>query len=138
MAFIVEYVPEADIEKYGLRALNEKAWQGDGGYQWVIDRERDIYLRYMGRGDREEEPYRVNFDFYWKGTVLWIAFEKRVHEVPGVKCETNWEFWGWQIPPELMPEREAILAALKEALVAYKDNGMFAGDTNHIASFKNF
>ena len=137
MPFILEKVPEADIERCGLREINKKAWKVDHGYEWVIDRDRDIYLRFVSNGDRDE-PYRADFNFYWKGVPIWVRFEKHAEGVRGGRGATTWEFWGWQPPPELLPEKDDILAAMKEALIVYKDYGIYSCIADHQAFFKNF
>ncbi|WP_200958258.1 hypothetical protein [Massilia sp. Root335] len=54
MAFINEFIPEADIKKYGIEEINKKyIVGGTKSGQWTIDRDRDIYLRCVARG-REE------------------------------------------------------------------------------------
>jgi hypothetical protein len=137
VSFIAEKVSDVDIEKYGLREINKREWKADCEYEWVVDRERDIYLRFISRGDRDE-PYRTDFNLHWKGHVLWIRLEKHAEGKRGGKGSTIWEFWGWQLPNILMTEKEEIINALKEALVAYKDNGTYSCIADHATYFKNF
>ena len=67
MAFVNEYIPASDIAKYNITYINRKLhFSGDC---WTIDRERDIYLRRIRNG-REDEAKRMEFSFYWKGTLL--------------------------------------------------------------------
>jgi hypothetical protein len=134
MTFVIEKVSEQDIEKFGLREINERFWKGNGDYHWVIDRERDVYLRYLCHGDRDT-PYRNDFSFYWKGTLLTIRLEKRGEGVRGGKGSTTWSWGGWQLPESLASHREEIIANIKEALIAYKDNGMYSTIADHTACF---
>ena len=44
MAFVNERIPEADVEKYGLEAIDEQHLVGcTNSRDWTIDRARDIY-----------------------------------------------------------------------------------------------
>ena len=134
MTFVNEKVSEQEIEKYGLREVNEKFWKGDGDYNWTIDRERDIYLRFLCRGDRDT-PYRNDFSFYWKGTLLTIRFEKHGEGVRDGKGSTTWTFGGWQLPEHLAAHRKEIIADLKDALTTYKDYGINSTIADHAAYF---
>ena len=73
MAFVNEEIPEADVEKYGLEAIDDSFF-GAGGTtsrNWTIDRARDIYLRCVARG-RDEESQLSTWIFYWKGALIWF------------------------------------------------------------------
>jgi hypothetical protein len=134
MAFVNEKVPEQDIDKYGMREINKKHWVGDCCYEWTIDKEKDIFLRYLRHGDRDT-PYRNDFSFYWKGTQLTIRFEKHGEGMRGGKGSTTWEFGGWQPPENLKPHLKEIIADLKEALTVYKDFGIGSTIADHTAYF---
>jgi hypothetical protein len=135
MAFVLEKVPEADIEKYGLSELNRQYSMADRGCDWVIDREQDVYVRFLRR-DRES-PHLSEFNLYWKGARVWLRLEKQGEgELHGTGT-TTWTFWGWTPPPELKPEYPAMIEALKEALVLYKDNGVYSSIAEHKAVFTN-
>lgn len=136
MGFINEEVPEQDIEKYGLRSINKKFLVGDFGYEWTIDRERDIYLRWM-RCDREE-PSETDFSFYWKGILLKIRLKRRGEGVRGGKGSTTWKLLNspLSLPDELESNREEIIADLKEALRAFKDFGIDSAIVDHTAYFE--
>jgi hypothetical protein len=136
MSFVLEKVPEADIDKYGLRGINKQAGKANASYDWVMDRERDIYLRFLSR-DRES-PHLSDFNLYWKGTRVWLRLEKHGEgELHGAGT-TTWTFWGWTPPLELKPEFPAMIEALKEALILYKDNGVYSSIAEHTAIFTNF
>jgi hypothetical protein len=136
MAFVLEKVPEADIEKYGLREINKQSFKIDASYHWVVDRERNVYLRFLTR-DRES-PHLCEFNLYWKGTRIWLRLEKHGEgELHGTGT-TTWTFRGWLPPLELKAEFPAMIEALKEALVLYKDNGVYSSIAEHTAVFTNF
>ena len=62
MPFVNECVPADDIDRYGLRAVNQQFLKGDFSYEWTIDRERNVYLRAMG--NEREAPEEWRFSFY--------------------------------------------------------------------------
>lgn len=134
MAFVNERVPEQDIDKYGLRTINEKYLKGDFDYRWTIDRTRDIYLRWMTY-DREDIG-RNDFSFYWKGSLIPVRLYRQGHGVRGGTGCTTWKFAGWWLPEELTLQRDQIIADLKEALIAYKDAGIGSTIAEHTAYFE--
>jgi hypothetical protein len=132
MAFVNENpISEADIEKYGLRALIPQHSQHGYELEWTIDRERDIYLRlfWYGDGGRDPEFQKAEFSFYWKGRVipvfLWLdKYEKNrgtesatvVWKMHGVGSDKTKQW----LPETHEPFRQEILADLKEALTIRK------------------
>ena len=66
MAFVNEYISPEDVEKYGIKAQDDFYIKAHYEPSWTRDRERDIYLRYMGRG-REEFADEWTFVLYWRG-----------------------------------------------------------------------
>lgn len=134
MAFVVEKVAEQEIDKYGMREINQKYRAGDSGYHWVIDRERNIFLRRVTTGDRER-PYLSYFTFSWKGTLIPIILEKHGEGVRGGKGSTTWSWANGRIPEQLMAQKDEILADLREALIAFKDAGIYSTIVDHTAYF---
>lgn len=133
MAFVNEMVPEKDVEKYGLRAINKKYLKGDFDYRWTIDRARDIYLRWMTYDP--EDIGRAEFSFYWKGSLISIRLYGRAEGVRGGKGSTTWKFGAWDLPDVLAQYKTEIIDDLKEALVAYKDFGVGSVIVDHTAYF---
>lgn len=139
MTFINEKVTEQDIEKYGLREINKQFVKGDLSYYWTIDRDRNIYLRDMG--GNWQEPQQQHFSFFWKGSLIRIEIDRNGGGAFGGKGSTTWslradsdrkDIW---LPTELEAQRNDITEDLKEALVAYKDNGFFSSVAEHTAQF---
>ena len=70
MAFVKEFISEADREKYNLDMyrLNRDS------RSWVIDRERDCFLRWLGcdsnRPDMGIERPSEHWLFYYQGTAI--------------------------------------------------------------------
>lgn len=66
MAFVNEYIPEVDIEKYGIKTIDQSLFGKEGTTNrrdWTIDRERNIYLRKVANSPREsaDNIYRWTF-----------------------------------------------------------------------------
>ncbi|MEY4765488.1 MAG: hypothetical protein RI907_2161 [Pseudomonadota bacterium] len=136
MTFVLEKIPEQDMLRYGLRAINDRVGKVSVGNDWVIDRDRDVYLRFLTR-DRES-PHLCDFHLYWQGECVWLRLAKHgVGELNGAG-RTEWTFWGWTPPPALKPSYPAMIQALKEALALYKDNGTCSCIAEHTAVFTNF
>lgn len=72
MAFVKEFISEADREKYNLDMyrLNRDS------KSWVIDRERDCFLRWLGcdsnRPDMGIECPYEHWLFYYRGTAMML------------------------------------------------------------------
>ena len=79
MAFVNEYIPEADYEKYDLKRIcgdHNKVHKGHMySESWTIDRERDAFL--IPIWFHRESDFS-GYAFYWKGD--WMFFEMRVVE----------------------------------------------------------
>ena len=51
MAFVNEFIPPEDVEKYHLSEIDKRfVVGGTSSRQWTIDRRRDVYLRNVARG----------------------------------------------------------------------------------------
>ncbi|MFN3717189.1 MAG: hypothetical protein ACK4R8_10755, partial [Thiobacillus sp.] len=77
MAFVNEYIPKEDYDKYDLRRVcgehNLKSLRGHMySRDWTIDRDRDAFLiQVWSHRDAEFNGWA----FYWKGE--WMFFEMR-------------------------------------------------------------
>ncbi len=132
MAFINEYIPEADVKKYGIEEIDKRfIVGGTRARDWTIDREREIYLRNVANG-REEIRYQSTWTLYWKGELITLV----LHLLGGAgkRGEPGWSHWKLHhiyIPSYLEDCRDEILADLKDALTAYKDGGVFSSNTTY-------
>ena len=140
MAFVNEYIPEADIEKYALRKRIKQFAKVCFEDHWTIDRERDIHLQYVETGHEDLASHWI-FCFYWKGHVFrvelatsgggeWRGVQKRHYEL----IRLNIPLFD-PLPEFLETQRPEILADLKEALAAFKDLGVLSRSTSHTATF---
>jgi len=135
MGFVNEFVPEEDIVKYGLKEIDKRYMKGHYKPDWTINREKDVYLRWMHAG-REEYSNVHDFTFYWKGTLLDVVLSHRGSSVRGGAGETIWTLESFRIPQELSQHRLEIIDDLKEALVTYKTFGIRSSVTEHTAKFE--
>lgn len=132
MAFVNERVPEEDMHKYRVDEVNEdKRFHGAGiiARDWTIDRERNMYLRLIGRS---RSMYRMTWSFYWKGELLVVDLD--LMEANGKPGEAGWAHWKicqFDIPPHLQQSKAEILADLESALVAYRDGGIYSSTTDY-------
>lgn len=139
MAFMNEFIPAGDVDKYGLKAIDERfIANGTNSRQWTIDRDRDIYLRNVERGGGNEPELRnrTTWTFYWHGTPLTLRLDLLTGA--GGRGEPGWSHWKlvWVngsngLPEHLKAKKEQILENLKEALTAYKDFGVYSANTDY-------
>jgi hypothetical protein len=134
MSFIRENISEADIVAYGLREINEDLFVVGFGNGWVIDRERNIYLRWI-RLDKES-PSTMTFTFFWKGVLLEIDLISRSPNDATFEENTTWTLAHppLDLPPALEMHRQEILADFRSALSAYGSFGMSSRNTYHHAT----
>ncbi|WP_200958259.1 hypothetical protein [Massilia sp. Root335] len=132
MAFINEFIPEADIKKYGIEEVNKKYIAGGtNSDQWTIDRDRDVYLRCVARG-RDEFRNESTWTLYWEREL--ITIELHLLDAGGRRGESGWAHWKLHhiyIPPHLEARRNDILTDLKNSLTAYKGGGVYARNTEY-------
>jgi hypothetical protein len=132
MAFVNEYISEEDVAKYGLEDIDKNfIVGGTNSRSWTIDRERNIYLRNVMRG-REEHKSLSGWTFFWHGQ--WIYLEMEVVDAGGKPGGAGWvhrRLCTIELPDQLKGQRAEILAALKEALIAYKDFGIYSVCTDY-------
>jgi hypothetical protein len=146
MAFVTEYIPVDDICKYGIEEINKFFHKAQYQPSWTVDRERDIYLRYLNSG-REEKSQERDFSYFWKGHPLFVRL---FVEGGGKRGGEGWSSYshlrmglpenyyllnGVCLPSPLCVQEAEIVADLKEALIAFKDFGVFSATTSHRAIF---
>ncbi|TAL44894.1 MAG: hypothetical protein EPN89_13155 [Methylovulum sp.] len=134
MAFINEYIPEEDLEKYNFAELNKRR-KKDGGTSddWTIDREADIWLRHFYTESDHTEPdggYTgvTAWDFYWKGALMFLEVKSLGLEGGGIgqHCGMRKKLISINIPPNLENQRLQILKDLEAAFTAHKDAGVLS------------
>lgn len=143
MAFVNERISAEDAAKFGIDEINKHFFFGPGDvYLWTIDREKNVYFRWMC-SDRDEMTEQ-EISFYWKGALFHIDFKVTGgggKTADGWKGWTHWSWNGMRRPNNpndqaiLDQHRQEILADLKEALTAYKDIGIYSKMVEHTATF---
>jgi hypothetical protein len=155
MAFVNERITGNDLERYGIPEIKRRIGVSDyqRPYTCTIDHERNVYLinaaeeREMRPGSDNRWPTGLyGWVFLWHGHELWVEAQwlARGGESSGHGWGylrlTSLELMGEEIrilggtrrlPPELMPHREEILKDLYEALLAYKEVGIFSKFTSY-------
>lgn len=120
MAFVNEYIPELDFEKYELKRIcgghNHSLHRGQFFYAhaWTIDREREAFLVKIWV-HRESEF--SGYAFCWKGE--WMFFDVRTVEAIGDRARNA--VWarllvkGFSVPEALSTQHAALMDDLHEA-----------------------
>jgi hypothetical protein len=136
VAFVNEFIATEDAEKYRLDEIDAKFNGGNISRQWTIDRERDIYLRNLSHGREEEARHQGLWTLYWKGKLLTVRLDLMGGD--GKPGDPGWSHWllvrfnGTNgLPPALKGHRQSVLDDLKQALLAYKDGGVFSLNTDY-------
>lgn len=132
MAFVNEYISEADSNKYGLEEINNRfVVGGTRARSWTVDHDRDMYLRNVAMG-REEFAHQSTWTFYWGGRVIVVELENicTVGEMGGVRHGYK-RVRSIEIPLELRVQKDEIVKDLKAAFTAYKDGGVAATATDY-------
>lgn len=136
MAFVNEFIPAEDVERFGLNEIDKHfVVGGTNARDWTIDRERDVYLRNVanGGGNEPEIANKTTWTLYWKGDLLTLRLDFIAST--GKEGEPGWSHWKLMringssgLPAHLQPEQAKILEAITEALVAYRGGGVYSGD----------
>lgn len=134
MGFVNEYMSEADVEKYRIKEIDKRFFKAHHRPRWTVDRERDIYLRYMRNG-REEFASRWEFYFYWKGCEILSSFDVTSVTSEGGAPGIHYTNHQIDVPPEALGSKANILIDLKNALTTHKDAGVRSRPGEFLVSF---
>ena len=132
MAFVNECISKEDYEKYGLNEVNKRfVVGGTKARDWTVDHERNIYLRNVANG-REEFRHISTWTLYWNGNL--IPLELHMVDSGGEYKGACWSHKKIQhlwLPDHLKGKRDEVIEILREALLAYKDGGVYAKATSY-------
>ena len=130
MAFVNEYIQEADYEKYDLRRIcgehNLPSQRGQMySRSWTVDRETDAFLIQVWS---HHEARFEGYAFYWKGE--WTFFEMATVDgeakPDGSSCRYLFHVKGFVVPPALESRREGLLTDLHAAITACPGSPTFS------------
>lgn len=131
MPFVSEFISKDDVEKFGLQKIDEAyTVGGTHARDWVIDRDRDSYLRNVahGGGAEPELRSRTTWTFLWRGHLLSLRLD--LLESGGERGGAGWSRWnlvwvneGDGLPIELKSFRDEFLDDLIAALSAHHGFG---------------
>lgn len=140
MAFINEFVSEADVKIYGLDGIWDACHPLRKGerpfgfrYAWSIDRDRRIFLMWVGAG-REEFSNRLEFALWWNGNLLTATLD----DVGKEKNSKTWDLINIRIPTDFKNGNADVVSVLKEALIVYGYRGAQAQLPNNYSVEFNF
>ena len=140
MAFVNEYIPEADYDKYDLkRVCGEHNLPSRRGRMhsnhWTIDRERDAFLIKVWS---HHEAKFEGWAFYWKGE--WIFFEMTGKGGGGIQpdgsCWYGYLIKDFVLPARLELMRSTVVADLERAFGDYCGGGVFSNCTQGTATIE--
>lgn len=139
MLFINEFITAEDVEKYGIKSIDQNfIVGGTNSRQWTIDREREIYLRNVARGGGNEPEIRnqTKWSFFWHSVLLTLRLD--LVDGGGRRGEPGWSHWrlvringGTELPANLHTDKNIFIEDLKNALLAYKDFGAYSTNTDY-------
>jgi hypothetical protein len=147
MAFINEFVPAEDIEKYDLNGIWDKYHPASKGKYylgfppaWTIDRDRNVFLLSIPELARDREEASVHqYLLWWHGAH--VTFE--ITSLPGSSAMLSdspfkkiWKLVSLYLPEGFDVPREEVIGVLKEALTAYGYRGIHRQIPNTIIEFK--
>lgn len=134
MAFVNEFIPPEDVEKYHLAEIDKRfVVGGTSARDWTIDRERDVYLRNVANGGGGEPDIRnqTEWTLYWRGDLLVLRLD--LLACSGERGEPGWSHWQlvWfcgtsGLPEHLKAQKSLIMHTLEEALTAYQGGGVYS------------
>lgn len=131
MAFVSEFISSDDIARYDILSIDSKFLVGGTrARDWVIDRDREIYLRNVAHGGGGESEIRnqTQWTFYWRGELLTLRID--MLESGGGRNGAGWSRWmliwingGKGLPAHLNSDVPQFIEDLGLALTAHKGFG---------------
>lgn len=131
MTFVGEFISSRDVAAYDLASIDKKfVLGGTNARDWVIDRERGIYLRNVASGGGSEFEVRnqTRWTFYWRGALVELRLD--MLDSGGEKDGFGWSNWrliwingGRGLSAELKADGASFIVDLVAALSAHKGLG---------------
>lgn len=127
MAFVNEYIPEDDRERYNIKPTNH--FYQAGISSWTVDRERNIFLMRRTGPSPENRSGETEWAFHWRGHLLEVVL-RLLASGGDPKGGHGWARFKLLairgLPAEVGRSRDDIVRDLRDALVAHKDSGVFS------------
>lgn len=138
MSFVNEHISQEDRQRYRINEIDKKLRGKAPARDWTIDRERDIYLRMLDPGILADGPTgRSAWHLYWHGEVIEIDLQiMKTEGEPGGSRHGHKKLISIEIPESIEEKHEEIERDLREALIAYKDGGIFATATEYLLTLE--
>jgi hypothetical protein len=135
MPYINELVPDADMVRHDLSNILRAHAVLDVDAQWTVDRDHDAFL--MQLGSNPQDPGMSEFLFFWEGQMHEELL--RSERLPAAQGQRHlrWHRLTAAAEPTAAPEQQqARLIALKEALTAFRSDGLFsAASVTYVIDF---
>lgn len=126
MPFVNERISAEDRAKYRLGEAEERYPGDTPDREWVIDRDRDIYLRCVWRGG-PFASHLSTYALYWKGQLA--RFDVTLLDTSPLAdghASSHQKVTRVELPPGLEGERQQVQDVFREALTARKDGGVYS------------
>jgi|EndMetStandDraft_4_1072995.scaffolds.fasta_scaffold370207_1 hypothetical protein len=132
MAFITEYIPEADKKKYNI--TDDSNFYRAGSSDWTVDRGRGIFLVRRTGPTPEGIPGQNHWAFFWGGHLLDVLLET-IDSGGDFRGGSGWEHDRVLridgLNQELQAKREQIIDDLRSALISYRGMGVLSTRTSY-------
>jgi hypothetical protein len=120
MAFVNEKISEEDKARidwspYLVLPQSRSPFEP---FMWTIDRNRDVFLMWIGKKIPGPHLGPVLFGLSWKGTLIHFLANVKIQTDPAPKRDMSWDI-ELPIPDALMADKTEIQIALKEAIEAH-------------------
>lgn len=74
MTFVIEKISELDFYKSGLREFSGRYSEWKSGREWIIDRERNVFV--IDEGYIRDEPWKSTYVYFCDGLFLNIRLTR--------------------------------------------------------------
>lgn len=130
MAFVNERVSDIDIARHGLKALCQRYSRLDLELEWTVDPARGAYL--MEMRSNPQYPTRKEFVFFWDGILGEELLQVDAQLTADRQYRMRWRRLAAPFQassPKHARHHQARMAALKEALTAFRSSGLDSPDS---------
>lgn len=130
MAFVNERVSDIDIARHGLKALCQRYSRLDLELEWTVDPARQAYL--MEMRSNPQDPTMREFVFFWDGLLGEELLQVDAQLTADRQYRMRWRRLAAPFQassPEHARRHQARMAALKEALTAFRSSGLDSPDS---------